>query len=123
MSLQEKINQLKTKVQESTVNPVNPKPVNSKKIEHGDLTNEDINIFDQTEWIKLRTKYANKLFWLLSIEIGALFLIILLIGLNCIELEEWTINIFASAVLLQSFGLVKVIVKNLFEKQVKTNKS
>ena len=119
MSLQEKINQLKTKVQESTVNPVNPKPVNSKKIEHGDLTNEDINIFDQTEWVKLRTKYANKLFWLLSIEIGALFLIILLIGLNCIELEEWTINIFASAVLLQSFGLVKVIVKNLFEKQVK----
>ena len=119
MSLQEKINQLKTKVQESTVNPVNPKPVNSKKIEHGDLTNEDINIFDQTEWIKLRTKYANKLFWLLSIEIGALFLIILLIGLERIKLEEWTINIFASAVLLQSFGLVKVIVKNLFEKQVK----
>jgi hypothetical protein len=48
-----------------------------------------------------------------------LFLIILLIGLEWIKLEEWTINIFASAVLLQSFGLVKVIVKNLFEKQVK----
>lgn len=119
MTLLEKINHLKTKVQESTVNPVDPQPVNPKKIEHGDLTNEDVNNFDQTEWIKLRTKYANKLFWLLSIEIGALFLIILLIGLKCIELEEWTINIFASAVLLQSFGLVKVIVKNLFEKQVK----
>jgi len=119
LTLSEKINHLKTKVQDSTVNPVDPQPVNPKKIEHGDLTNEDINNFDQTEWIKLRTKYANKLFWLLSIEIGALFLIILFIGLKYIKLEEWTINIFASAVLLQSFGLVKVIVKNLFEKQAK----
>jgi hypothetical protein len=117
VTLLDKIEQLKSKVQESTVNPVNPKPVNPKKVETGELTIEDIDNFNKTEWIDLRTKYANKLFWLLSIEIGALFIIIIFIGLKWIHLEEWTINIFASAVLLQSFGLVKVIVKNLFEKK------
>ena len=117
MTLLEKIDNLKLKVQESAINPVNPRPINPKKIKSGELSSDDINNFNQAEWIDLRTKYANKLFWLLSVEIGALFIIIFSIGLELIKLEEWTINIFASAVLLQSFGLVKVIVKNLFEKR------
>ncbi len=91
------------------------KPTNKESLKDNDLIN-NIDDFDKDQWIKLRTSYANKLYWLLVGEIIALFLVILLIGMKQIEVEESTINITIMAIILQTFGLVKEIVNNLFKR-------
>jgi len=72
---------------------------------------------DKDEWITLRTKYANKIYYLLCAEIGLLFILLILLGTNLIKLEDSTINITIMAVITQSFFLVKEIVTNLFKQK------
>lgn len=73
---------------------------------------------DKDEWIKLRTKYANKIYILLCAEILGLFILLILIGLKKLELDNTTINITIMFVISQSFLLVREIVTNLFKKNV-----
>lgn len=122
-TLLENISKLKEKVENTfsatvpATTPVNPQPIAPKRLRAGELiTNDDINNYDKATWITLRNSYANKVFWLLALEIIALFVIIILVGAKVLVLQPWIVNIFSSAVLLQSFGLVKVIVKNLFDR-------
>lgn len=63
----------------------------------------------------------------LAIEIIFLFLLVLAQGLGYFPfskcpfvLEKWTFSIFTSAVLLQTFGLAHLIVRNLFPNHKKT---
>lgn len=77
---------------------------------------KNIDDKDKDEWISLRTKYANKIYYLLCAEIAFLFLLIILLGFEIIKLEDSTINITIGAVITQSFFLVKEIVTNLFKK-------
>lgn len=72
---------------------------------------------DKDEWITLRTKYANKIYYLLCAEIALLFILLILLGTNLIKLEDSTINITIMAVITQSFFLVKEIVTNLFKQK------
>lgn len=73
---------------------------------------------DKDEWIKLRTKYANKIYILLCAEILGLFILLILIGLKKLELDNTTINITIMFIISQSFLLVREIVTNLFKKNV-----
>lgn len=91
-------------------------PINVEPIKSGELTSADVENFNKTQWVTLRTSYANKLYYLLVGEIVGLFLIIACVGWKCMVLDPWIVNIFASSVILQSFALVQVIVKNLFDK-------
>lgn len=57
----------------------------------------------------------------LAIEIIILFVFVLFQGIDHVlwtrsqfKLEKWTFSIFTSAVLLQTFGLANLIVRNLF---------
>ena len=77
---------------------------------------KNIDDKDKDEWIKLRTKYANKIFILLCVEIIGLFILIILIGLKKLEIDNTTINITIMFVIAQSFLLVREIVTNLFKK-------
>lgn len=115
-SLSEKIGQLEGKVHTYNLADISPIQASIQEEKNTDLTQNDVDNFDKTSWIKLRTSYANKLYWLLSGEIIGLFLIIVLVGFEKIKLDPWVINIFSTAVIAQSFGLVRVIVKNLFDR-------
>lgn len=77
---------------------------------------KNIDDKDKDEWIKLRTKYANKIFILLCVEIIGLFILLILIGLKKLEIDNTTINITIMFVIAQSFLLVREIVTNLFKK-------
>jgi len=57
----------------------------------------------------------------LAAEIVLLFVLVVAQGLGAIpfydrgfELERWTFSIFTTAVLLQTFGLARLVVRNLF---------
>jgi len=115
--LQKKLNEIKKDAPSITppTETANVQPKNKKSLKDNDLINS-IDDFDKDQWIKLRTSYANKLYWLLVGEIVGLFLLLILIGSNAIEIEESTINITIVAVIVQTFGLVKEIVTNLFKR-------
>ena len=115
--LQKKLNEIKqeSSAKKSVRQTINIQPKNKTSLKHNDLVS-DIDDFDKDQWIKLRTSYANKLYWLLVGEIVGLFLLLILIGLKIINIEESTINITIVAVIVQTFGLVKEIVTNLFKR-------
>lgn len=71
---------------------------------------------DKFEWIELRTKYANKIYWLLLAEIVFLGVIVFLDGFNVwgFKINEWLLGSVFYGILTHTFLLVKTIVKNLF---------
>lgn len=68
----------------------------------------------QKEDRKLRGSYANKLIWIFIIELVAVFISFLLIGLRILIVEEWTARVFILSVFVQTAGLILIIVKYLF---------
>ncbi len=116
--LQKKINEINQEppsIKNTPSETQKVQPKNKKSLKDNDLINS-IDDFDKDQWVKLRTSYANKLYWLLVGEIVSLFLLLLLIGCDVIQIEESTINITIVAVIVQTFGLVKEIVTNLFKR-------
>lgn len=84
-----------------------------------DLLSEELEL--ATDNRKLRRNIAKCVGIALGIEILVLFLLVIAQGLqhfpfctDVFQLEKWTFSVFTSAVLLQTFGLATVIVKNLF---------
>ena len=71
---------------------------------------------DKSEWIILRTNYANKIYWLLFGEKVFICLIISLDGFNVwgFKINEWLLGSVFCGILTHTFLLVKTIVKNLF---------
>lgn len=72
-----------------------------------------------------RHKQRGFLYWLvmalLGLEVVAMFLIVISQGIQSVvfigvpfNLEEWVLGIFSSGVLLQTFGLAKIITEHLF---------
>jgi len=90
-------------------------PSNIKKIKPQALI-KNIDDYDKSQWINLRNGYAEKLFILLCVEILATFVLVILIGMECLVISESTLNITVVAILLHTFGLVEQIVTNLFKK-------
>ena len=90
-------------------------PSDKKEIRKGSLVN-NIDDYDKSQWIALRTAYANKLYYLLCGEIVGVFALLLLIGFDIIKIPESTLNITIVAITAHTFGLVKEIVTNLFKK-------
>lgn len=77
---------------------------------------KSIDAKDRLEWVKLRTKYANKIYRLLFVEIVFICLIIVIDGLclfSC-RINEWLLGSVFYGVLTHTFFLVRIIVKNLF---------
>ena len=114
------VGELKTKINspEQINNPPqedNATPSDKKMIPKGGLVN-NIDDYDKSQWIDLRTKYANKLYYLLCGEIVGVFALLLLIGFKVISIPESTLNITIVAITVHTFGLVKEIVTNLFKK-------
>lgn len=89
--------------------------INSSPLNDNDLVN-NIDDYDKSEWVKLRTGYANKLYFLLVGEIIGVFLFAFMIGMEWIKLSEVTLNITIIAVTTHTFALVREIVTNLFKK-------
>lgn len=79
---------------------------------------KNIDDKDKFEWIVLRTKYANKIFWLLSFEVAFINIIVILDGFNFFgfNLNKWLLGTIFCSILGHTFFLVKIIVKNLFIK-------
>lgn len=77
---------------------------------------KNIDDKDKFEWIELRTKYANKIYWLLLAEIVFLGVIVFLDGFNVwgFKINEWLLGSVFYGILTHTFLLVKTIVKNLF---------
>ena len=77
---------------------------------------KNIDDKDKFEWIELRTKYANKIYWLLLAEIVFLGVIVFLDGFNVwgFKIKEWLLGSVFCGTLTHTFLLVKTIVKNLF---------
>jgi len=75
---------------------------------------QNIDDFDKSELISLRKSYANKLFILLCVEVGLLFVIILLNGFNVTKISDINMNIFTGATLTHTFLLVRIVVSKLF---------
>lgn len=77
---------------------------------------KNIDDKDKFEWIELRTKYANKIYWLLLAEIVFLGVIVFLDGFNIwgFKINEWLLGSVFCGILTHTFLLVKTIVKNLF---------
>ncbi|VAW45849.1 hypothetical protein MNBD_GAMMA03-25 [hydrothermal vent metagenome] len=65
---------------------------------------------------KTRKAYAYWVFGLLVMEIIGLFILIIFAGLQYLVLPEWTLNIFSTAVLLQTFATFNIIIKYFFSK-------
>ncbi|MGP1527630.1 MAG: hypothetical protein ACTTIV_02100 [Campylobacter sp.] len=64
----------------------------------------------------LRTKYANKIYWLLVGEIAFICIIATIDGFNLFgfKLNEYLLGSLIYGFLTHTFFLVKIIVKNLF---------
>jgi len=75
---------------------------------------KSLDDFDKSELISLRKSYANKLFVLLCVEIGLLFVIILLNGFKLTSISDLSMNIFTGATLTHTFLLVRIVVSKLF---------
>jgi len=63
---------------------------------------------------ELKKKYGSKLLWIFGGEIGVSMILLILMGVKIIELEEWTINIFFTAVFTHTSIMVVHIIKHLF---------
>ena len=96
-------------------NELNVTPKNPQRIPQGSLV-KNIDDYDKSQWVELRTAYANKLYYLLCGEIVGVFALLLLIGFEIIKIDESTLNITIVAITAHTFGLVKEIVTNLFKK-------
>lgn len=113
-SLKQKIKSYQKGIEESQESSA----INSKEFikESKEIKKDDIENYDNLQWIDLRTKYANKLFYLLIGEVAAIFILVFLVGLEWLKIDEWVLNILITGVMAQTFGLVRTIVKNLFSK-------
>lgn len=63
---------------------------------------------------ELRKKYAS---WFIGILIGQLLimdLIFISVGRKCMYFENWALEMYITGTLIQTFGVVFVITKNLF---------
>nr|DAY43552.1 MAG TPA: hypothetical protein [Caudoviricetes sp.] len=91
-------------------------PDASKEIDTDKPLIKNIDDKDKFEWIELRTKYANKIYWLLLAEIVFLGVIVFLDGFNVwgFKINEWLLGSVFYGILTHTFLLVKTIVKNLF---------
>ena len=67
--------------------------------------------------LKLKKTYATRIFILLCFELLILAAIIMFQGFGLIDIEEWTFGIFVNGVILQTFSLIKLIVKSLFSQE------
>ena len=88
-----------------------PRELNSDKV-----LIKNIDDKDKSEWINLRTKYANKIYYLLAAEIAFVCVIITIDGFNLLgfKTNEWLLGSVFYGALVHTFLLVRTIVKNLF---------
>ena len=103
--------------EEDTQREKKPKsPDAPKEIDTDKPLIKNIDDKDKFEWIELRTKYANKIYWLLLAEIVFLGVIVFLDGFNVwgFKINEWLLGSVFCGILTHTFLLVKTIVKNLF---------
>ncbi|AZZ97381.1 hypothetical protein [Pseudoalteromonas sp. R3] len=62
----------------------------------------------------LKQKYA---WWFIGILVVQLFImnaVLVLVGLEKLQFEEWTLNLYMAGTLAEVFGVILVITKNLF---------
>ncbi|MCG7563738.1 MULTISPECIES: hypothetical protein [unclassified Pseudoalteromonas] len=62
----------------------------------------------------LKQKYA---WWFIGILVVQLFimnLVLVLVGMDKLHFEEWTLNLYMAGTLAEVFGVILVITKNLF---------
>lgn len=116
-SLKEKIKSYQKDIEEDQ----NSSSINSKEYikDSKEIKKDDIENYDNLQWIDLRTKYANKLYYLLIGEVVTIFILVFLVGLEWLKIDKWVLNILITGVMAQTFGLVRTIVKNLFSKNGK----
>lgn len=68
---------------------------------------------------ELKKSFAKKLLWVLIIQIVLAYVIFILIGFKILKFSEFTVNLFISGTLLETFGLVNIILKYLFSHDLK----
>jgi hypothetical protein len=66
---------------------------------------------------KLKKSYAKNFFWILVVQLGLMNIIFLLYGCGLLTYDAYTLDIFVTATLLEVFGIVAIITKNLFPRK------
>lgn len=69
--------------------------------------------------LELKKTLSNRIFWLLLCEIIVAFVLVIMSGFKLIQLEQWLIALIFNVVIFQTFGLVYIIVKNVFPSEDK----
>lgn len=69
--------------------------------------------------LTMKNWLSKQLYKLLVGEIIAIFVLVILSGIKFLNLQQWLIALIFNVVILQTFGLVFVIVKNVFPSEDK----
>jgi len=63
---------------------------------------------------ELKEKYASIFVLVLIFQLGVMNIVFILSGYHILSFERWTLDLYMSGTLAQVFGIVLVIIKNLF---------
>jgi hypothetical protein len=99
-----------------------PATFRDQKARTGDKIDDYLHIWINDyikKQLQLKESLSKKILFLLKIEIIGVFLLVISSGLKWIELEQWLVALIFNIVILQTFGLVLIIVKNVFPSEDK----
>lgn len=81
------------------------------------LTQEQINDLQQDR--ELRKLYAKWFIWILIGQLAVMNLVLVGAGIGYLAFEKWLLDLYMGGTLLEVFGIVLVITKNLFPQKGK----
>lgn len=96
--------------------------IEQQEVRERDKVDEHLHIWINDyikKQLELKKILSNRIFSLLVIEIGVVFGLVIASGSKLIELEQWLIALIFNVVIFQTFGLVYIIVKNVFPSEDK----
>ena len=76
------------------------------------LTNETLEDLRQDRTLK--KTYANWFIWILIGQLVVMNVVFILSGSSVLKFEKWQLDLYMGGTLLEVFGIVTVITKNLF---------
>ncbi|QTL33985.1 hypothetical protein [Pseudoalteromonas viridis] len=62
----------------------------------------------------LKQRYALWFIVILAVQLLIMNLVLVLVGMDKLHFEEWTLNLYMAGTLAEVFGVILVITKNLF---------
>lgn len=67
---------------------------------------------------KLKERYGNWFIWILIIQISVMNIIFICVGVGILKFLHWNLELYIGGTLAEVFGVILVITKHLFPKNV-----